>query len=729
MIIHRDSISMFNELKLAIKLPVLIVGIAAATGIGLGIASYISASKSVIAITDQQLVDATAMAKQNFRTYLKTIERELYMVAKSPYTQKATKIFARTWRSRVRAGGNPQNELKDAYITNNPHPAGKKYLLDRGNSKTHYDNIHERYHTWFRKLQRDGGYYDIFLFDTQGNLVYSVSKEADFATNFAKNGGKWADTGLGEVFREAIKIKKPDQVAFRDFAAYRPSKNLPASFMATPVFKSDGQILGVLAFQMPIERINHVFQKNFGLGPSGETFLVGADGLLQTDSLFTKEIDDNLQTTIDMSIVDETLANQQMTGTARLFRSELMRYTSSAFSYHGIRYVIVAIKSKADTFLPAVRIRNQTALLCLGFMLIAGLFGWFTSRSISRPIDKLVSEMGLLASGDIHLTLDTANRRDEIGDMSRAVVVFRDGLIERERLEKVGREMEERVFQRQHRMENLIKDFNKAVDKSLTEVTTNATMMTETAEVLTDSAVITGEKAKSAVSASDNALDNVQMVSAAAEELSESINEISRQVTETQKIVNKATETSQETNNKVASLTGSTRTIGTVVSLISDIAEQTNLLALNATIEAARAGDAGRGFAVVASEVKALATQTARATEEISTQITTIQGSTGEAAEAIERIAKTMDEVNFFMSSISTAVEQQGTATGEISHSVIKAAADTGSVVTDIGGVYAAVDETTQSATQVALAADMVNEETLRLNSIIGNFLKEVATA
>jgi len=272
-----------------------------------------------------------------------------------------------------------------------------------------------------------------------------------------------------------------------------------------------------------------------------------------------------------------------------------------------------------------------------------------------------------------------------------------------------------------------ISEFRNRVEEVLTGVNRSLTSMHASAGKLSDASGVTTRRVDDAAKTSSEASDSVQTVSSAAEELSNSIGEIGRQLTQTSELVRLATGEAEATNGEITGLAQAAQKIGDVVELIRSIAEQTNLLALNATIEAARAGEAGKGFAVVASEVKALATQTAKATEEISAQVAAVQSSTSGAVEAISRITGRMREINGFTSAVATAVEEQNAATGDISRNVAGAAQSTGRIVTTLGEVSGAAAETTSAARTVVEAVSSVETSAGNLRGEVDRFLKRVA--
>lgn len=375
-----------------------------------------------------------------------------------------------------------------------------------------------------------------------------------------------------------------------------------------------------------------------------------------------------------------------------------------------------------------VELSISAAVILVSLVLMIGSYYVVTS-GVMNPLNRMTGAMLKLADGDTSVEFQGEDRKDEIGEMARTVTIFRQSAIERERLQADQQEGDAAREERQQKIETLINGFRTEVQDLLASVGSNMDEMKKTAGFLNGVAEDTSTQASDAASASLSASNNVQTVAAATEELSASVSEISQQIGKTTQVVGAATDATRQTNDQISGLANAVQKIGEVVALIQGIAEQTNLLALNATIEAARAGDMGKGFAVVASEVKALANQTAQATEEISQQVSMIQSSTGEAVQAVQGIVSTMEEVNGFTASIAAAVEEQGAATSDISSNVQQAAQGTKEVSESMSNVSSAVSETTQSAAQMQQSATDVGKQAEHLQSTVDTFLTKVAAA
>ncbi|WP_345819771.1 methyl-accepting chemotaxis protein [Methylobacterium fujisawaense] len=390
-----------------------------------------------------------------------------------------------------------------------------------------------------------------------------------------------------------------------------------------------------------------------------------------------------------------------------------------------------AAARNADTAMARVNTASVAAYGAIALALVSALgAAIFGLLRVSRPIAAMTGAMSKLAEGDACADIPFKHRRDEIGAMAAAVQVFKDNLLRTHQLEAEAEAARQHAeAQRRLGMRQLADRFAETVGGIIAEVSASAIGLQTTARSMTATAAVTAEQSTTVAAAAEQAASNVSTVAAAAEELGTSVQEIGRQVDGSANLARGAVDEADQTGALVQKLSEAVSRIGDIVGLISTIAGQTNLLALNATIEAARAGVAGRGFAVVATEVKALAEQTARATEEISSQITRVQASTGEAVSAIGAITARIREINGVATSIAAAVEQQGAATHEIVRNVGQAAAGTSEVTSNIVSVADAAEKTGAAAGQVLVEASRLSERSEHLNAEVARFLETVRAA
>ncbi len=372
----------------------------------------------------------------------------------------------------------------------------------------------------------------------------------------------------------------------------------------------------------------------------------------------------------------------------------------------------------------------QLGLVILGLALVAGLvFSFYLVRGVTTGIASIVTPMRALGSGDLSAEVPHQGEKTEIGTMADTLQVFKDALIAKKAADEAAALDADAKIQRGQRVDAITRDFESLIGELVGSLSSSSTELEAAANTLTTTADSTGKISDSAASASQEVSSNVQSVAVATEEITSSVAEIGRQVQESSRIAGEAVRQAQKTDASITELSQAAARIGDVVKLITAVAEQTNLLALNATIEAARAGDAGRGFAVVASEVKALAAQTAKATDEISAQIAGMQSATRESVSTIKEIGATINLISEISSSIAAAVEEQGAATQEIARNVQYAAQRSGEVAQSITEVSRGAGETGAASGQVLSSAQVLSSDSSRLKIEVEKFLTTVRAA
>lgn len=662
-----------SNIRIAHKLPTVIIGLVAAASIGVGVVLTNLARHSLEEAAGEKLVALTESRKATLLDYLDTIQSDLRLQAEHPMTLQAIKAFSNGWDE---LGNNQKSKLQELYIKGNPFSTGEKEKLDFAEDGSAYSKAHEQYHPVFRSFLKDRGYYDIFLFSPSGDLIYTVFKEEDYATNLIK--GEWNSSDLGMAFTAAKDNPLKGFQSFYDFLPYAPSKGAAASFISTPILDEKGNLAGVLAFQMPIGKINDQMQVSAGMGESGETYIVGSDQLMRSDSRFS-EASTLLKTKVTGATVTKALEGKDGVEVILDYRGIPVISAYTPLEFMGTTWAIIGEVDVAEADLPLDEMITAAIITVLVILGIGALTGIFYARGLSGSIRIMTDRMGILASGNLSVEIPYTNRKDEIGEMAQSVLVFKDNAVEMERMLKDQAEADKLAEQQK-----------KQVMKNLA---------------------------------------NVQMVATATEQLLASIADITRQTTYAVETSRKVSGQAETSTRVVNSLTSATVKVNEIVKLISDIAEQTNLLALNATIEAARAGDAGKGFAVVASEVKGLASQTAAATDEILSQVQTIQTAVGEAVETINTVTAGINEVEAIITTIASATEEQEAATNEISRNVKEAAQGTEEVMHSTTTVKQTSSETGQASSTVRDSASKLAEESSHLTREVDAFLQEVRAA
>ncbi len=617
---------------------------------------------------------------------------DVVALGRDPTVIEATKAFQSAYNLMIDPAG-----LQAAYIADNPNPIGERHLLDQPPGAVPYHFQHGRLHPYLRQVWQTAGYDDVFIFNIDGDMMYSVTKEPDFATNFLT--GPYADSGLAKALRAAVE-GEVGQVYFADFAPYAPSPVAAAGFVATPVAAEDGGIMGVFAIQLPSEQIARIVNDPLGLGETGEIYVIGPDQRTRSPSRFADRF--GLYEPVDgLAQVAAALAGEagHVMSAHRQDGTEVFAM-GQALAVFGQNWGLVAEIDRTEVNAPMIAARNKMVLVSLIVAGAAVLIGILAARSFVQPLARVGQTMQLVADKQYDIDLADQHRRDEIGRLAQALLSFRDRLqasdaaqMERDAEQATQKQVVERLSRAldhmargdlTHRItqsfegpyDQLRQDFNGAVDKlnatlgalrdSADEIRQRADGMSGAADDLsrrTESQAATLEQTAAAL---DEMTASVRSAASGAKEVSGVVHHARQDADASGPVVSRAVEA-------MHAIAGSSDEISKIIGVIDDIAFQTNLLALNAGVEAARAGEAGRGFAVVASEVRALAQRSSEAAKQIKALIgqsaEQVQGGVelvGKAGEVLTKIAGHINHISDLISDIASGAEEQSIGIGEI---------------------------------------------------------------
>lgn len=590
------------------------------------------------------------------------------------------------------------------------------YHNDMNTSATgNYDVLTERYEEIWQTLggnilefYKESGVYDVFLICAKhGHVMFTAAKESDLGENIGH--GQYKDSGLAKLREKIIATKKMSIV---DMAPYAPSDNKPAMFAGYPIKNDSGSVIGIVAFQLPLSQINQVMNTRYGLGKSGESYLVGSDKLMRSDSLLYPDVHSVAASFAnpDKGMVDTEASRNALAGKkgqkiTKNYKETPVLSCYDHFDLMGLTWAIITEIDEKEAFASIQIMKIYIGIIVVISTIVIFFIGLFMSRMISKPVIQGVNLARSIAQGDLTQTLDI-RQKDEIGILAEALSSMSVNL---------------------RKMFGDIASGVETLSSSSTELSAISDQMTassdQTSEKTNSVAAASEEMTSnmnSVAAASEETTTNIQMIVAASEEMSVTINEISVNTSKGTEITAQAVQYATDVSAKVEELGIATKEISQITETITDISEQTNLLALNATIEAARAGEAGKGFAVVASEIKELSKQTAEATFEIKSQIGGVQTITADSVKAIESIVTVINEINDIVTTVATAISEQSATTQEISNNVSQAAAGVQEMNHNVNETSRVSEEVTKDITNVSIATGEISTGSQQVNISAG---------
>jgi len=675
-----------GNIPLKYRLPVLIVGFCIAAAALLQTFAYLEFRKFALNAAEVEFSAAARLRHDELHAWLDRIEQNTLTIAASPSTADAI----------VRLGtafsGIPTSataELQDAYITRNPFPEGERQKLVEVEGSFSYFRQHSVFHPYLDTVRERNKFYDIFLFDLQGNAIYTAFKERDFATNFLS--GENATTALGRLLTVA-KAGKPGEIFISDFEPYAPNNGIPAGFVATQVTTPDGKLVGYLAFQLALSDLTAAVVDADGLGVTGDAYLMGSDLKTRSASRFEGRF----------GILQELPSSPQIdairTGTEGMLRDVVLQSGNRGMAETllieapGVTWGLIVERDLAEVMVPANSfLINMLIIAAASTVIVLGL-GILIARSVTRPIFRVGQSIKAVADGDLDRPVSETERRDEVGQIACALDGLREKLMaadlserERERLQAEQARVVEALSVGLQNLsagnltqpitepfagdyEMLRADFN----RTLEQLNQTISQVVESSHSIRARSTEISRASEDLSHRTENQAATLEETAAALDELTASVKSAADGARQVETIVRQARKEAEDSGavvqGAVAAMTEikkSSEHISQIIGVIDDIAFQTNLLALNAGVEAARAGDAGRGFAVVASEVRALAQRSSAAAKEIKTLIGASTQHVGRGVDQVDRAGEALASIVDRVAHISTLVSDIAAGSGE----------------------------------------------------------------
>ncbi|KQI73271.1 chemotaxis protein [Loktanella sp. 5RATIMAR09] len=681
-----------TSIALSRKLPSIIAALCVAASVSIAIVGYIDFRQSVFQEARKNFQILTESRGKSLVTWFENTGQIVASYANDPTVVAALSSFDSSYNLMIDSVG-----LRDAYITNNPNPAGERALLDQAPESVPYHFQHGRFHPYFRDIVKTAGYYDFFLFNKNGDLMYSVEKAGDYATNFSD--GPFADSGLASAFA-AARDGAQGQVYFADFDRYAARAGDAAAFLATPVVDRSDQLLGVVAVQVPTSQIDAIFNDPLGMGETGRIYAVGSDLRTRNQPRFDAgpmRLSDVSNASQVRSIVNGADTFQGLTTGVS---GDDMLTMGALVDVFGQSWAIIGEITTNEIQAPVIAARNKMIFVTVLVGGIAAFLGWLTAGSVVRPLARLGDAMGRISDKEYDVDLSDQKRGDEIGSLFNSLNDFCQKLRasdeaeeERKALQVKQAEVVNRLSialtkladgDLKHKIETpfdgdydqLRQDYNRTMlnlNKTIGSVVIRSGAIRQRSDGMSRASDDLSRRTENQAATLEETAAALDQMTASVRSAADGARQVKEVVGSARQDADKSEPVVKDAVHAMTEIEGSSQEISQIIGVIDDIAFQTNLLALNAGVEAARAGEAGRGFAVVASEVRALAQRSSDAAKQIKALISESSGQVergvalvGQAGQVLTKIASHINHISDLVAEIASGAEEQSIGLGEI---------------------------------------------------------------